>query len=462
MNLEKNLSLLLIDDEEVIHDSIGDFLREQGYQVISAYSGEEGLELLRERAIDIVITDIRMPGIDGLGVLKEIHRTNQDVEVIIMTGHGDLSSAITAIRNGAFDFFTKPVKLDELLIALQRTQKYQRLKRENEFYKQKISQLDSFIKVDSQTNFIGKSKEIYKVLDVIKRVSPTKSTVVIYGETGTGKELAAQLIHQNSPRANEVFLAVNCSSMPENLIESELFGHERGAFTDAKRTRLGYFELAHKGTLFLDEIGDLPLSAQAKLLRTLEKKVIRRVGGEREIPVDVRIVAATNKDLEVEVAEGRFRQDLYFRLNIITIHLPPLRKRGDDILLLADYFLHKLAKDTQRKVTSISPEAKKLLRKYSFPGNIRELRNLIERAILLCQGDELTPEDFPSLSESEPSPLIAGKGGLPSLDLNLLERMALEEALSIAKGNQSKAAELLGIGRDALRYRIKKHSLIMQ
>lgn len=459
MNLEQGIHLLLIDDEEVIHDSIGDFLKEQGYQISSAYTGEEGLEILRTEAIDIVITDIRMPGIDGLDVLKKIKQTNPDAEVIIMTGHGDLSSAISAIRNGAFDFFTKPVKLDELLITLQRTQKYQHLKRQNEFFKQKIAQLDSFIQIDSQTTLIGKSKAIYEVIDLVKKVSPTKSTVVIYGETGTGKELVAQSIYRNSPRADEVFLAINCSSIPENLLESELFGHERGAFTDAKKTRLGYFELAHKGTLFLDEIGDLPLSAQAKLLRTIEKKVIRRVGGEREIAVDVRIIAATNKDLEAEVTSGRFRQDLFFRLNIITIEIPPLRKRGDDIILLAEFFLHKLSKEFQRKINGISKDAKSLLRRYSFPGNIRELRNLIERAILLCSGTELVPADFPSLQTGTISPMLSYQASLPSLDLNALEKLALEEALSISKGNQSRASELLGIGRDALRYRIKKHGL---
>ncbi|MBN63785.1 MAG: DNA-binding response regulator, partial [Gemmatimonadetes bacterium] len=387
-----DLRLLLIDDEEVIHNSVGDFLNKMGYQILHAYNGEEGLKTFAEEGADIVISDIKMPGLDGLDLLREFEQRGADIDVILITGNSDMDTAIEALRRGAFDFFNKPVKLHELIASLERTQRYQAMRREKDRIQEQLELLQR--SGGTQTDpgeIIGESRAIKDALALVEKVSGAeRTTVLIRGESGTGKELFARAIHDKSPRAAAPFVSLNCTAIPETLFESELFGHERGAFTDAKTSRKGMFELSGGGTLFLDEIGDMSQQAQAKILRALEERQVRRVGGDREISIDVRLVTATHQDLHQLQEEGLFRQDLYFRLNVFAIELPPLRARGDDILLLAYHFLHQYTTEFGKDIDRIEADAQNMLRQYHFPGNIRELRNIIERAVILCDGPALT------------------------------------------------------------------------
>jgi two-component system, NtrC family, response regulator AtoC len=452
------MKLLLIDDEDVIHKSVGGFLSKLGYEVLHAHEGEEGLKIFRSESIDVVVSDIKMPGMDGLALLSAIVQEDQQAEVILMTGHGDLNMAVDALRNGAFDFFRKPVVLDELLACLQRTKKYREMREEKNRIQKRLTALLHTESPLGRYEILGESTAIKKVQALIDKVaSAEKTTVLIQGESGTGKELVAHAIHQRSVRKEAAFMSVNCTAIPETLLESELFGHEKGAFTDARLSRSGVFELADGGSLFLDEIGDMNLSAQAKILRVLEERQVRRVGGAREISVDVRLITATNKNLKQMVKDKIFREDLFFRLNVFAIALPPLRERGDDVLLLAYYFLKQFALDMGKDITGMVQSVEHKLKKYPFPGNIRELRNLVERAVILCDENHLTEADFPDLDGSiqlEGDDLFLSND-MP-LDLEALERYAIVRALKLSHGNQTEASKHLGIGHDALRYRIKK------
>ena len=457
---EQSLRLLLIDDEEVIHKSVGRYLEQLGYQILHAYDAREGLEKFVEEGVDIIISDIKMPDMDGIELLDKLNEQAADVEVILVTGHGDLDTAIQAMRKGAFDFFNKPIKMQELVASLERTHRYQAVRREKDRIELKLEALlHSTSSEFGEREIIGESRAIQQVMEMVSKVAQTeRTTVLITGESGTGKELIARAIHQQSPRAEEPFIGVNCTAIPENLFESELFGHEKGAFTDAKDSRKGMFELSNGGAIFMDEIGDMNLPAQAKILRALEERRIRRVGGSREIPVDVRLIAATNQQLKKLQEEGRFREDLYFRLNVINLDLPPLRERGDDVLLLAHHFLRQFSEEFRKEVTRIEADAQKILKTYPFPGNVRELRNIVERAVILCEGKGLTARDFAELApDHDPAPEQAGEG-MP-LDLAELEERAIRLAMAQADDNQTDAARLLGIGHDALRYRIRKYGL---
>jgi two-component system response regulator AtoC len=458
---EPALKLLLIDDEDVIHKSVGIFLEKVGYHVLEARDGEEGLKIFQSERVDIVISDIKMPGMGGLDLLNAIVQEGQETEVILMTGHGDVDMAVEALRNGAFDFFRKPVVLDELLACLQRTRIYREMREEKNRIQKR---LDALLRSGSplgKYEILGESTAIKQVLSLIDRVANSeRTTVLIQGESGTGKELVAHAIHQQSVRKDATFMSVNCTAIPDTLLESELFGHEKGAFTDAHESRVGVFELADGGSLFLDEIGDMNLAAQAKILRVLEERQVRRVGGGREIPVDVRLISATNKNLKHLIGEKTFREDLFFRLNVFTIQLPPLRERGDDVLLLAYYFLNQFASDMGKNIGGLTRGVEAKLRTYPFPGNIRELRNLVERAVILCDGESLTEADFPDFLGSgsfDSVPDLAGEDW--PLDLEALEKFAIVRALKLVNGNQTEAAKHLGIGHDALRYRIKKLEL---
>lgn len=457
-NLEPVLKLLLIDDEDVIHKSVGGFLSKLGYEVLKAIDGEEGLKIFRSEPIDIVISDIKMPGMDGLALLNAIVQEDKQAEVILMTGHGDLDMAVDALRNGAFDFFKKPVVLDELLACLQRTKKYREMREEKDRIQKRLTALLRTGSPLGRYEILGESSAIKQVQALIDKVADAeRTTVLIQGESGTGKELVAHEIHQRSVRKEASFMSVNCTAIPETLLESELFGHEKGAFTDARESRAGVFELADGGSLFLDEIGDMNLSAQAKILRVLEERQVRRVGGGREIPVDVRLITATNQNLKQMVGDKTFREDLFFRLNVFAIALPPLRERGDDVLLLAYYFLKQFASDMGKNITGMTRSVENKLKKYPFPGNIRELRNLVERAVILCDADYLMEADFPDLDGS--FLVDAGSNFLNDdmpLDLEALEKYAIVRALKLSNGNQTEASKYLGIGHDALRYRIKK------
>lgn len=452
------IRLLLIDDEEVIHQSVGRFLEKLGYEVVHASSGEEGLRLLEEQGADLVISDIRMPGLDGIGLLRELARRALDTEVVLITGHGDLEVAVEALRNGAFDFFSKPIRLEELVLCLERTRRFQEVRREKARVERRLEALLRGGE-GQHHQLIGESRAMRTVNALVDKVAVAeRTTVLIQGESGTGKELVARAVHDRSPRAQAPFVCVNCTAIPETLLESELFGHEKGAFTDARESRKGVFELAQGGTLFLDEIGDISLASQAKMLRVLEERLVRRVGGDREIATDVRLVSATNQDLEALIVQGRFRRDLYFRLKVFTIPLPPLRRRGEDLTLLAHYFLRRYAAELRKEVAGLTPPALDLLRAYAFPGNVRELRNLIERAVILCEGAWLTERDFADLvSQGVAAPVAEGE---EELDLEGAELRLIRRALAKADGNQVQAAQLLGIGHDALRYRLKKYGLL--
>ncbi|MDA0748823.1 MAG: sigma-54 dependent transcriptional regulator, partial [bacterium] len=435
---------------------------DMGYVVDTAESGSAGIEALKQKPVDIVITDFRMPGMDGFEVLRQVKQISPDTEVILITAFGDIDGAVQVMREGAFDFFSKPVKLRELTASLRRTVRFQEVRKEKEQYRERLERIDGAARrrygLDA---IVGKGSAMQNVRSLIAQVWPAETTtVLVCGETGTGKELVARAIHYGSGRAGDPFVAVDCSAVPQDLFESLFYGHVKGAFTDAREARAGYFEEADGGTLFLDEIGDLPLAMQVRLLRTLEERRIRRVGGMEERPVDVRIISATNRDLTAAIASGGFRKDLYYRLNTFTISLPPLREHPEDIPMLANHFLDRFTHELHKPFSGFTPEAEDVLSRHSFPGNVRELRNILERAVILCGTDKITPED---LQIDLFSPVVPGT--IPDIaernELNLseIEKDAIREALTRARGNRVRAAGLLGISRDALRRRMERYNI---
>ena len=486
--VQVELNILVIDDDPGILWSVGNYLEGRGHRVYKAGDGREGLELLSRESIDIVITDVKMPGMDGFQVLSEVRRASPGTEVIVITAFGDIESAVRAMREGAFDFFPKPFDVGALSAALQRTVRFQTLRREKDRYRRRLDRAD---REDRQryglSAIVGGSQATRDVIGLIETVCQADgTTVLVSGETGTGKELVARAIHWQSARADAAFVALDCSAIPESLVETEMFGHVKGAFTDASEARKGHFELADGGTLFLDEISGMGLEAQAKLLRSLEERRVRPVGGAREIPVDVRVISATNLDLPQAVCEGAFRQDLYYRLNAFTIHIPPLRERPDDILAIAEHFLSRYLRELHKPVGGLSPEAAALLEAHAFPGNVRELRNLIERAAILSKTGSIEADDLKFDAQASPIPEqteylepqtppahalgsatleIEDPGrlarALPTDDLNLsgIEREVIREALRRCAGNQMRAAGLLGVSRTALHRRMERHGL---
>ena len=474
------MTILLADDDSKILSAVSRYLESQGHCVYQASDGAQALELFEQHAPDVVITDITMPRMDGFQLLGEVRRRSPRTEVIMITGFRELENAFRAMREGAADFLTKPVKVENLDASLQRTVRFQALQKEKDRVQQRLDWMGEEERLRHGIDtIIGNSSAIRKVKDLIRQVAGTDgTTVLITGDTGTGKELVAHAIHYESDRAGGPFVAVDCSAVPESLMESQFYGHVKGAFTDAKEARPGHFRRADGGTLFLDEIGDMPLPMQSKLLRTLEERRVSPVGASEEVPVDVRVVAATNRDLPEAVSEGEFRRDLYHRLNVFRIDLPPLRQRPEDIVPLAEHFLQRFAQELRRRIADFSPQARELLERYPFDGNVRELRNAVERAVILCAGDEVTPDHLADLQvsvqsdaspsepvETEPGPTVEAYGQAvdmsrsASLDLKHLEREALREALRRADGNKAKAAELLGLTRQALLRRMDTHGL---
>ncbi len=469
---KKKLNVLIADDEPSVLSSLSKYLESRHYRLFPTQNGKQAIEVLKNNDIDVAITDIRMPEADGFEVLNFARQYTPSTDVIVMTGHGDIETAVRAIREGAFDFFSKPVKLRELNASLERTTRFHALRQENERYREQIDRLTE----DShdESALIGDSPAMQKVRDLITTVNQSEgTTVLVRGETGTGKELVAQAIHYSGTRSKKPFVAVNCTSLPETLIESELYGHNKGAFTDAKEMRRGYFEQADGGTIFLDEIGDMPLAMQSRLLRTLEERRIRRVGSTDEIPVDLRVISATNRNLEQSIIDGTFRQDLYYRLNTVTINIPPLRERREDIPLLARHFLNQTMREVRKPLQDFSPEAEQFLYRYDFPGNVRELRNIVERAVLLCQGTRITIDDLQlpdttgfdkaSAGSLDVSQKVATTTQMPlnpdnlqDLNLEAIEREAVRVALERTNNNQVQAAHLLGISRTALHRRLRK------
>ena len=454
---ELGLEILLIDDEQVIHQSVGEELEMAGYGVLHADTAEEGLTIFQDQEADLIISDIKMPGMDGIELVHRLGAHPGEIEVILITGYGDEQIAVDALRAGAFDLLAKPLKLQDLHASLQRTRRYRDMRREKDRIQERLDVMLRSGKPDGDPHeIIGESQAIQNILTLVDQVAGAeRTTVLIEGESGTGKELVARAIHDKSPRAANPFVSINCTAIPENLLESELFGHEKGAFTDAREQKKGLLELANGGTLFLDEIGDMSVSAQAKILRALEERRVRRVGGSREIDVDVRLVSATNQDLDALVQAGTFRQDLYFRLNVFAIPLPPLHARGDDVLLLAYYFLQQYAREFRKAITAIDPSAQSLLKTYRFPGNIRELRNIIERAVIVGKEPTLQPWDFPErlvFSEDDNDPA-------DPFNLDSVERRTIRAALRHAQNRRGEAARLLGTSRDSLRRRMQKYGI---
>ncbi len=452
-------TILIVDDEKNYPPVLGAILEEEGYETLAANSGPEALEVLKNADVDLVLTDMKMPGMDGIELMERIKAVDPDLPVIMMTAHGTVEKAVEAMEKGAFSYILKPFDNDRMILYAKKACALYRIIRENRRLKSDMAHRYGF------GNLIGKSKAMRQVFEMIEKVAPTAATVLIEGESGTGKELVAKSIHYGSPRREDPFIAVNCSALAESLLESELFGHERGAFTGAVSMKKGRFELADKGTLFLDEIGELSGNLQVKLLRVLQEKCFERVGGTRPIPVDIRLIVATNKHLKEEVAEGRFREDLFFRLNVIGIAIPPLRERREDIPLLVDHFIKKYAGERKAgaPIEGIEPEVGRLFYDYDWPGNVRELENVIERAMILCPSCVIRDSDLPVefKNGAHPTDFIDAIPLEARLEetLDLLERKMIQRALSHCDNVQTNAADLLGIGKSVMSKKIKKHGL---
>ncbi|MDX1764696.1 MAG: sigma-54 dependent transcriptional regulator [bacterium] len=451
--------ILVIDDEKRMHRILQLSLEALGHRVTAAASGLEGVELARTRLPSLVITDMKMPGMSGMEVLSAMKEMEEDVPVIIMTAYGTVETAVEAMKAGAFDYILKPFDISEMEVIVEKALHYRRLSQENE---QLRSELHSKYRFD---NIIGRSAGMRRIFSLIEQIAPTKSTVLVRGESGTGKELIAGAVHYHSTRASGPFIKINCGAIPGTLLESELFGYEKGAFTGADRVKPGRFELADGGTLFLDEIGDMENALQVKLLRVLQNGEIEHLGGTETIEVDVRVVAATNTDLEQKIEQGRFREDLYYRINVVPIDIPPLRERRDDIPVLATYFIDRLSEETHQAQKTITPEAMDQLIHYDWPGNIRELQNMIERAVVLTRSDTLTPKSFPLPQRGKKQPYSVDDVMIPENGISLnqvvenLEKAYLKKALIQAGGVQTQAAELLQNTRKILRYKMEKYGL---
>jgi len=448
--------LLIAEDEPLLRVSMGDALRKQGWVVDVAEDGVEAAKLFERYLHEVVVTDLVMPRADGMELLRRVKALQSDTTVLMTTAHGSVDRAVEAMREGAADFITKPFSMAQLLVRLDAVHSVRLLKEQNVRLQEQLEGRFSF------SSIIGKSKKMQEMFELIGQVADSDASVVIHGESGTGKELVASAIHYNSGRRAKPYIRVSCASLPESLIESELFGYEKGAFTGASQRRVGRFEAASGGTLLLDEIGDLPLSFQVKLLRVLQEKQIERLGSNLPIDVDVRIVSASLRPLEQEMAEGNFREDLYFRINTVSIHLPPLRERREDIPLLAQAFLRELAKERGKEIEGFSDEALEVLDGHSWPGNVRELRNVVERAVLFCRGPRVTAEQLPATlgtGAGRATPAPAREAVPLHKAVELAEIEAIHAALEVTRGRRNQAAELLGISRKTLWEKMKAHGV---
>jgi DNA-binding NtrC family response regulator len=456
-----SIRVLIVEDEALIRWSLRQKFEERGYQVVEAETGQSALDATEEGLFDLVLLDYRLPDITGLDVLHGIRQVDQEVVVIMMTAYSTIETAVEAIKLGAFNYVTKPFQMEELLATVDKALETTQLRRE-------VRELRRHLQEEYGVSaIIGQHPSMLRLFDTIKQVARTGvSTVFLRGETGTGKDLVARVIHHNSDRATNPFVNITCTALSESLLESELFGHERGAFTDAKLQKKGLFEMADGGTVFLDEVGDMPPALQAKLLRFLEERRFRRVGGTKEIAVDVRVIGATNRDLDKAIEQGQFRRDLMYRLNVVTITLPPLRARGDDVRLLTQHFVGRFAQEFKKPAVTLAEDVWEVLLGYGWPGNVRELRNVIERAVLLSKNNWITREDIVlGRSESQPWSWDIDNMELPpeGFDFNKLRRLEshlLRQALARTNNNQTQAAKLLNLSRDRLRYRLLKHGLL--
>lgn len=439
-------TILVIDDEENIRNGLAANFEMEDYKVKTASSGKEGLSIVSKGDIDLVVTDLRMDGMSGEEVLRRITTETPGIPVIVLTGHGSIDSAVEAMKNGAYDFLTKPLNLDQLNVIVKRALENRELSLQHTMLKKELGEAVTFDRM------IGTSADMRRLLELIKKVAPSRASVLITGESGVGKELVADALHSLSGRREKSFVKVHCAALSETLLESELFGHEKGAFTGADSMKKGRFELAHGGTIFLDEIGEINQTTQIKLLRVLQERTFERVGGEETIEVDVRVVAATNRNIEEEVKAGRFREDLYYRLNVVRLQVPPLRERKDDIPLLMDSFLKRFSEENSKSILGFENRARQALYRYDWPGNIRELQNCIESAVVMCSGKEISLEDLPPTINR-----FSGEGSISipmGLSLDDAEKIIIKENLAFNNGNKTKTAEILGIERKTLAKKI--------
>ncbi len=444
-------NILIVDDEKNIREGLGKALEIEGYKVELANDGKEALSIMERTDIDLVVSDLKMPNLSGEELLKEIVRSYPTVPVIILTGHGSIETAVNAMRDGAYDFLTKPLNLDRLFLLVKRALSNRELVLQHRALQEEVAKRRHF------KNIIGTSAPMKKIFEIVEQVAATKALVLITGESGVGKELVADAIQSLSNRKDKPFIKVHCAALSETLLESELFGHEKGAFTGAISRKRGRFELAHAGTIFLDEIGEINPTVQIKILRVLQEKRFERVGGEETIEVDVRIISATNKDLLEEIRKGSFREDLYYRLNVVNIHIPPLRERKDDIPLLVSSFLKEFAQENGKLIEGIDPKARQILYHYAWPGNVRELRNCIESAVVMCKGNIITADDLPPTIHSDSSDnsihILLGSTMADA------EKEIIIQTLRYHNGNKSKTAETLGIGRKTLHRKLSEFGL---
>lgn len=441
--------ILLIDDDKTALDGLVKILSHDGYAVSGALSGYEALNLLSRKSFDIIVTDMKLPGMGGLSLIHEVRKKEEPVAIVVITAYSSVKTAVEAIKCGADDYLTKPVNVEELELVLEKLWERQQLIVQNRLLKEKLK--DKY----KSSELVGSTPQMHQIFNMIEDVAPSTASILILGETGTGKELVANAIHYQSDRACMPFIALHCAALSEGVLESELFGHEKGAFTGAVQSRKGRFELADGGTLFLDEVGEMSLKVQVKLLRVLEKGEFERVGGEKTIKVDVRLIAATNRDLEKEVAEGRFREDLFYRLNVITVPLPPLRERREDVPLLSNFFIIKYAKKYKKEIEGFAPESMEALCSYHWPGNVRELENVIERSVVLCKKNMITIDHLPKNMVPNKEDISTIKIPLGT-SLKEAEKEIIQKTLQMAQGSKKEAAKILGISSRKIEYKVKE------
>jgi two-component system response regulator HydG len=448
-----NAKILVVDDDPSLRQMLNAVLTDGGYEVKEADDGQSAVEAVEKQFYDLILIDVRMTGMGGIEALKHIKKVSPGIPVIIMTAYASVETAREALKSGAFDYLTKPLDIDELKMLLERVLRHYRLEQENRYLKERLDDRFDF------SNIIGTSLEMRKLFETIAQVAPSEATVLITGESGTGKEIVANAIHQNSPRRERPMIKVNCAALPETLLESELFGHEKGAFTGATSRTRGRFQMAHESTIFLDEISEMTPATQAKILRTLQEKEIELVGGSSTIKIDTRVIAATNKNIEIEIQEDRFREDLYYRLNVVRLEVPPLRKRREDIPLLVDYFLKQYVEKNRKLVKGFTPRATDAIMRYDWPGNVRELENLIERAVIMTRGDVITLDEFPDALTDKYTETNKEPESTVGKTLKDVEREMIIRTLEETGGNRTHAAKILGISRRTLQLKLKEYGI---